>query len=238
MGISKRKYTDVSILIPIENIRPVILDPTRILQELNLMNMNWKIIKVVGAFVVIAGIIFWAFTATRSQSYSGTNLDFEVAGGAVVVTNPSDQSIPVQFMGTGTRSFRVSSDIEGISGNSTREGSGSTTTQLFELELPPGISEFFVTRGTNVTFVAPATSELEATVHPMTADSSRNAIIAAIVVVLGLLFYASNAVEHSWIRMLKGESTLSQDTEPTPVVSSAQGRAARSFGDNRAETGD
>ena len=203
------------------------------------MNMNWKIIKVVGVFVVIIGVIFWATISTLPKSYSGTDLNFEVGGGAVVVTNSSDQSIPVQFMGTGTRSFKVASDIEGVSGNSTREGAGTTATQLFELELPSGTSAFTIERGTNVTFITTVSSELEATVNPMTADSSRNAIIAAIVVILGLLFYASNTMEHSWISVLRGKNSNSQDTQPTPIVApSAQGRAARSFGDNRAETGD
>lgn len=202
------------------------------------MNMSWKIIKLIGAFVVIIGIIFWATISTLSKSYTGTDLNFEVGSGAVFVTNPSDQSIPVQFVGTGTRSFRVVSDIEGVSGNSTREGAGSTTTQLFELELPSGTSEFVIERGTNVTFITSISSELEATVNPMTADSSRNAIIAATVVIFGLLYYASTVIEHSWIGVLRGKNSNSQHTEPTPIVSSAQGRAPRSFGDNRAHTGD
>jgi hypothetical protein len=202
------------------------------------MNMIWKVIKVTGAFVVAVGVIFWVINSTRPQSYSGTDLDFVVGGGAVLVTNSSDQSIPAQFMGTGSRNFRVSSDIEGVSGNSTREGTGSSATQLFEFELPARTSEFLITLGTNVTFVATAPFELEAIANPMTADSSRTAVIVAVVVVLGALFYASHVVEHRWIRVLRGQSVEPVVASPAPVAVSAQGRAARAFGDNRSNSGD
>lgn len=197
------------------------------------MNMNWKIVKVIGAFAIITGIIIWTFIATRAQSYSGTDLNFEVASGLVIITNPSQQSVPVQFSQSGTRSFTLRSNIDGVTGNSTRLDTDGNAMHLFELELPSGISEFTITRGDDVMFVASSTSELDAIVNPMTAETSRNVVIAALVAVVALLFYASNVMEHSWIRMLTGKGESPEDTSPSPVVESAQGRSARSFGDNR-----
>jgi hypothetical protein len=201
--------------------------------ELVQMNMNSKIIKVLAAFVVIIGTVFWAINSIRPRSYNGTELNFEVKSGSVLVTNSSSQSIPVQFIGTGTRAFRVSSDIEGISGNSTREGSGRSAIQLFAFELPAGTSEFTIARGSGVTFVATAPTELEATMHPMTTSSFRAVIIGTVVVVLGALFYASNVMEHSWLRLLRGENAMTQDTRRNPVVTPGDQGEIRSFGDNR-----
>ncbi len=202
------------------------------------MKMNWKTFKIITVFIVIIGIVFWVINATLPRSYDGTALDFEVGSGATIVTNSSEQSIPVQFIDAGARNFGVRSDIEGVSGNSTREGSGSNATILFEFELPSGTSEFFITRGTNPRFVASSPSALQATVNPMNAEEARTAIIIVIVIILGLLFYASNVIEHSWIGVLRGKDAVPQDPEPNPVLPSAQGRTARSFGDNRAKSED
>lgn len=210
------------------------------------MKLNGNTFKVVLAFVVIAGVIFWAVDSVRSRSYSGTDLSFNTAGGIITVTNPAGEPAAAQFISSGSRTFRVSSTIDGVSGSSTRIGTGSTRTQQFEFELPPGTSEFTVSGGTDVRFVADtATAELQATVNPMSSESRRNTLIAAAVVVFGTLFYASNATGHQWIKSLRHRvlpsrpDTSKQDTEPTPVVvDGGQGRAARSYGDNRADTGD
>ena len=198
------------------------------------------LIKVVAAVVVIIRIVFWVINSVLPQSYNGTDLNFAVKGGTVVVTNPSDASIPVQFSDTGTRNFRVSSDIEDVSGSSTRDGNGNSAIQSFDIELPAGTSEFTISRGTNVTFVASTPVELDVTVNSMLPDASRNTIIAAIVAIIGILFYASRVMDHSWIHMLTNKKPIPQDTkpDPNPVLPTAQGRAARSFGDNRTEAGD
>ena len=52
------------------------------------MKLNWKTVKVLFAFVIIIGIIFWAVNTARPQFYDGTNLSFGVGSGAVSVTNP------------------------------------------------------------------------------------------------------------------------------------------------------
>lgn len=209
------------------------------------MKLNWNTFKVVLAFVVIVGVIFWAVDSVRSRSYSGANLNFEVAGGLNTVTNLSDDPAAAQLTGSGFRTFRVSSTIEGVTGSSTRVGTGSTRTHQFEFELPPGTSEFTISGGTDVRFVADTDTELQATVNPMSSESRRNTLIAAVVVVFGALFYASNVTGHLWFKSLRHkvlpsrQDTSKRDTEPTPVVmDGGQGRAARSYGDNRAVTGD
>ena len=209
------------------------------------MKLNWNTFKVVLAFVVIVGVAFWAVDSVRSRSYSGTNLSFDTAGGTITVTNPAGEPAAAQFIGSGSRTFRVSSTIEGVTGSSTRVGTGSARTHQFEFELPPGTNEFTVSGGKDVRFVADTDAELKATVNPMSSESRRNTLIAAAVVIFGALFYVSNVTGHQWIKSLRHRvlpsrpDTAKQDTEPTPVViDGGQGRAARSYGDNRADTGD
>jgi len=206
------------------------------------MKLNWNTLKIVLAFVVIIGVVFWAVDSIRSRSYSGTDLSFDTAGGTITVTNPSDDPVAAQFIGSGSRTLRVASTIEGVTGSSTRVGTGSTRIHQFEFELPPGTSEFTVSGGTNVRFVADTATELQATVDPMSSESRRTVLIAAAVVVFGALFYASNITGHQWFKSLRqtvrpsSQDTSMQDTGPTPVVrDDGQGRTARAFGDNRVE---
>lgn len=208
------------------------------------MKLNWKTFKVLFAFVIVIGVIFWAVNLIRPHSYSGTNLNFGVGSGSVRVTNPSEEPVLVQLAGTGARTFRISSTIEDVSGSSTRQGSGSSSTQLFEFALPPGESEFTITGGTDVNFVANTGTTLNARVNPVSSGTRTSTLIAAAVVVLGALFYASSVTEHQWISILRrkvspNQDAPPQDTKPTPVVTDGgQGEAARSYGDNRAHTGD
>jgi hypothetical protein len=170
-------------------------------------------------------------SSISTQSYSGKELNFEVASGTIIFTNPSDQSIPASFQNTSTRTFRVSSNV-GISGNSVREGAGNRS-HLFEFMLPRGTSEFSIDRGTNVTFSASSDVVLEAVIQPMTLDSTRFVTILGGLVILGLLYYASSVMEHRWIRLLTGKSEDTQEIHPV-VDDSGQGKTAKSFGDNRA----
>ncbi len=211
------------------------------------MKLTGNALKIVFAFVLMIGVILWAVNSIRSVSYSGTNLSFDIADGIITVTNLSDDPAAVQLTGSGSRTFRVSSTIEGVTvtGSSTRVGTGSTQTHLFAFELPPGTSEFTVSGGTNVRFVADTATELQATVNPMSSESRRNTLIAAAVVVFGALFYASSVTKHQWIKSLRHkvlpshQDASQQDTKPTPVVTDGgQGRVARSYGDNRADIGD
>lgn len=206
------------------------------------MKLNWTAFKIVLAFMVIVGVIFWAVDSVRSRSYSGANLSFDVAGGLISVTNPSEQSVAAQFKDTGFRAFEVSSSIEGVTGSSIREGSGNTRIQQFAFDLPPGTSEFTISRGTNVSFAANTGTELQATMNPMSSEASRNTFVAAVVVVFGVLFYISNITQHQLMRGLRSkvspskQASAAEDTKPTPVVRpNRQGDAMRAYGDNRAE---
>jgi hypothetical protein len=200
------------------------------------MKMNWKSLVAL-ALIVVA--LYWAVDSVRPRSYSGSNLNFAIGSGPVMVTNPADEPVSVQLVGTGTRSFSVTSTIEGVPDASTREGSGRNTTQLMDFALPPGASEFTVARGTNVNFVAGADNRLVAVVQPQGATEARTTVIVAAVVILGALFYISRTNGHRWI------PTLGRQKAPVPVVKPlveaaavvhGQGHAIRSYGDNRAET--
>src|SRR6185295_15680991 len=114
-------------------------------------NINWKVIV---AVVVIVGAAFWAINGLRTQSYSGSNLNFAVGGGPVTVTNATDAAVPVQLTGTGARVFNVTSATESLVGPSIRQGNGSGSTQLYEFALPVGVTVFNVLRGTNVNFIS------------------------------------------------------------------------------------
>jgi hypothetical protein len=160
------------------------------------MKINWKVVV---ALVVIIGIGFWTVESVRSRSYSGTDLNFGIGSGTVMLTNPSDEAVPAQLVSTGTRAFTVSSTIEGVSGSSTRQGTGRNITQLFEFALPPGVSEFTVVRGANVNFATNTETTLEATVQSLDENTSRNTIIAAAGIILMALFYISHINGHRWI---------------------------------------
>jgi hypothetical protein len=173
------------------------------------MKFNWKILA---GLVVMIAVAFWGVDSLRSRSYSGTDLNFAVGSGTVTVTNSSDAPITVQLSGTGTRSFTVASSVEGAAGSSTREGSGSTATQLYEFALPAGVSEFTVTRGTDVNFTASADTRLEAVAQPVSAGDTQTTLIVVVIVILGALFYMSNATGHPWLKLIRREK------EATPVL--------------------
>ena len=107
-------------------------------------------LKVILSLVVIVAVLLWAVDSVRAGTYSGTDLNVELGKGAVTVTNPDAAPVDVQLVSAGTRSFTVSSSIDGVSGSSTTQGEGTARTQLFEFAAPSGASEFTVTRSTNV----------------------------------------------------------------------------------------
>jgi hypothetical protein len=200
------------------------------------MKITWKVLLAL-ALIVVAS--YWAVDSVRPRSYSGSNLNFAVGSGPVMVTNPADEPVSAQLVGSGTRSFTVTSTIEGVPDASTREGSGRSATQLIEFTLPPGASEFTVARGTNVNFVAGADTRLTATVQPQGATEARTTVIVAGVAILGALFYISRTNGHRWI------PTLGRPKAPVPAVTPlveavpvvhGQGQALRAYGDNRTET--
>jgi hypothetical protein len=198
------------------------------------MKANWKIFKIVFASALIIAIIFFAVDFLSPDTYNGTSLNFSIGRGSVTITNPSAVPIPVQIVSTGTRGFRVTSAIEGVSGTSARLGSGSTSTQLLEFALPQGVSEFTVTGGTSTSFVANSETALEASVQSVGETEARVIMIIAALIILGLLFFISRSMEHSWIKILRRQEELAPVLVPvSQTVESAQGPTARSYGDNR-----
>jgi hypothetical protein len=165
------------------------------------MKVNWKIII---ALVLVVGGIYFAVNSTVLRSYNGSNLNFGIGSGPVTVTNPSEEALPVQLVGSGTRTFSVSSTVEDVSGRSARVG----TTQVFEFALPPGLSEFTVVSGSEVNFVSSADTRLEATVQPLKTADSQTTLIAAVVVILGALFYISRTNGHRWISASRRKSAV------------------------------
>jgi preprotein translocase subunit SecE len=200
------------------------------------MKINWKVPI---ALVLIVGVSYWAAYSVFPRSYSGPALDFKVGSGTVTVTNPSNESIPAQLVAK-SGSFRVSSAIAGLSGSSTRQGSGSSASNLFEFVLSPGVNEFAISRGRDVNFVASAETNLKATVQPVSTSTARTTIIVAVAVVLASLFYISRTTGHRWISILGHQKTSIPELKPAVAgsVAGGQGRPSRSYGDNRESKGD
>jgi hypothetical protein len=202
------------------------------------MKINWKVLI---ASILAIAVIYGAASAVLPRSYSGANLSFGTGSGTITMTNPSEESVLVQLIGSRYSSFSVSSPTEGVSGSSQKIGSGSSFTHVFEFELPPGISKFTVVRGSDVNFVADTATRLKATVQPLAQNETRMTLILAAVVVLGALFYISRATGHRWISRLRRVAAPLQGAQPVPVTANptgGQGRTIRSYGDNRAEKPD
>jgi hypothetical protein len=204
------------------------------------VNTPMKInLKALIAVAVIIGAVFWAVDSVRTRSYSGTDLNFIVGRGAITVTNPSDEAVPMQLTGTGARAFVVSSTTEVLSGSATRPEGGANNAQVFVFDLPPGEHEFSVVSSSsaprNVSLVASSDIQLEATSQPLAAMDANATMIAAAVVVLGALFYISRATNHGWLRALRGKKLPIQVAAPVAeTLEGGQGRTMRSYGDNTA----
>lgn len=193
-------------------------------------------LKIFVASVVIIAALFWAVNSISTRSYSGTELNFTVGQGAVTVTNPQDVPVPVQLVSPGTRAFSIVSTIAGVSGSSIVQGTGSARTQLFEFAPPSGVSQFTVTRGSNVSLVANTDTSLDVSVQPLNETDTRTTLIVAVLVILGGLYYISKTTGHRWIARLRGQ--VAPAPVGQPLVQSAlggQGPEMRAYGDNRAD---
>jgi len=168
------------------------------------MKINWKVLVALGLMI---GDIAWTVNWTRSTSYSGTDLTFEVGSGTVTMTNPSNDPVPAQLMSPSTRSFTVSSEIEDMPRSSIRSGTTPNIISLLEFELPSGESAFTLTRGSDVSFVANTDTPLEATLQ---AANYSTKIQALGVFMLVALFYISHTTEHRWIYKLLGREPASK----------------------------
>lgn len=193
-----------------------------------------RYLKIIVALVVIVGALVWAVGSLQTRSYSGSNLNFVIGQGAVTVTNPDEQPVSLQLVSAGSRVFSVSSSIAGVSGPSVKQGTGSTTTQLFEFASPSGVSAFTVVRGTNVSLVTPDTTKLNVSVQSLSESDARTTTIIAIIAIAGGLYYISRTTNHRWIARLRGQAAPIPAAKPAAVSAmSGQGAELRAYGDNR-----
>jgi hypothetical protein len=180
------------------------------------MKTNRKTIKVIIAIVVIIGASFWVISTIRPRYYEGKALNFPVSEGSVTVTNPSE-ALSVQLISTSSRTFRVSSASQGMSGSSIRENSGSVTAQVFEFVLPSGTSEFTVASNTDVIFDSNTATNLQVKVNPLNVETTRIRILALGILVVAMLFYISHLYDHLWISAARRQNaladTVAQDAE-------------------------
>jgi hypothetical protein len=193
--------------------------------------LNWKNLKIAIALVLIAAISYWAFNTLRPNNYSGTSLNFSVGHGTVTLNNPSPEPVTVQILGTGTRTFRVVSDTVTLSGTSTRVGAGSTATQVFDMTIPQGISEFSVTGGTNISAVVNSPTVVEVTAWNLSEGEARAVMIFAALVIAGAIIYILRATQDMWMPLIRPVNP--DDVPLVKAVESAQGEATQSYGDNR-----
>lgn len=160
-------------------------------------------IRVAIALAVIVGMTIWAVNQVLVRSYSGSHLNFKVGNGAVVVTNRSQDPIPVEMRSEGrTASFRVESADFDLRQTSRVQGSGRTAFHAVQFELPAGQSKIDVTRGSNVFFVSSSNQRIDAVVTPMDPESIRTTLIFTGVIILAALYYLSSALKHRWVRVL------------------------------------
>jgi hypothetical protein len=198
--------------------------------EQKYMKINWRILV---ALALIIAAILWTASSVLPLTYSGTNLTFPVGSGPITITNPTNEVVPVKLTGTGARIFTVSSDIDEVSGSSVRVGTGSTSTQEFAFDLPPGASTIRVARGSNVNFVGDTDTRLEASAQPIGQDESRASIIVTAIVVLGALYYISRTTDHRWLNALRGKQAPVPAPEPAkiPWRDDHKGRDGRAYSD-------
>ncbi|MFN8371861.1 MAG: hypothetical protein U0694_03145 [Anaerolineae bacterium] len=194
------------------------------------MKINWTITI---ALVVIVVISYWAIDSLRIRTYSGTNLSFAFGTGPVTVTNPSDAAVAAQITGAGSRTFTVSSATEGLTGSSTRQGNGISSTQLFAFQVPPGVSSFIVARGNQPVFTNSDGATLEVSVQPVNDEAVQTTLLVTAVAILGSLFFISRATHHSWLQLLRGKKAeVLTPVAATATSDSSQGPSIRSYGDN------
>lgn len=161
-------------------------------------------IKVLLAILVIAGAGYWAFTAVRTHSYSGSSIMFPIGGGSVTITNTGDEAIPIEMRAeTRTGTFRVVSAELGLAESSKREGSGRDAYHTLSFDLPPGTASVFVTRGSDVQLISRSDTRVEAVVSPLSARTARWILIASGAIIVLALYYISRVTNHRWVGWLR-----------------------------------
>lgn len=162
-------------------------------------------IRVIAALLMIGAVVYFAVDAIKTESHTGSEVNFTTSGIATVTNNTDD---PVTMQATSRSSFTLfSQQLEPPTMRATREGTGRTAMYVASAELPSGQSEVRVTRGSSVTFELNGSGSIQATVAARDAEGNRNILIVAGVVCLGLLAYISFTTEHAWLGMVRGRFT-------------------------------
>lgn len=174
------------------------------------MKINFKVII---GLVLIALVAYFAVTSVLPTTASGQSIAVESSSGSVTIENGSDESVAVVMTARGAFRVTVSGD-EPTELVSARTGSGRSAAQTIETELPPGPAVLTITRGSDVRFELTSEATIQATAVPRNEDDARNLLLLAGVVILGLLFYVSNATQHRWLKLLRGGKTASGAVEP------------------------
>lgn len=170
--------------------------------------------RVVLTLIVMVMVLFWAFSSTRQSSYSGENLNIPVGNGPTVITNDSSHVLTVQLAASGTRSaFSITSPDAGIPTRATREGSGRNTRHFIDFEVPPGTTQFQVSRGNGITLTTTGQAPVQVVAAPLNeGEVQMTMIIAGVVILIGMV-YLSHTTEHSWLKWIRASNiTLSNET--------------------------
>lgn len=166
------------------------------------MKINWNVI---GALIVIVLIVVLAFNATQSRSYQGNDLNFNVDGGRVIITNTTDA--PVDAIIFSRRSFTLNSPHPDVGTlRSTRTGTG-VRAQSYEGQLPPGNLELSVVRGSDINFELDSAGPISVSAAPQSANGTRNTYIGAALGVLVVLYFISRTTGHTWLHLLRRKPT-------------------------------
>jgi|GEM_PF-2306667 hypothetical protein len=161
-------------------------------------------LRVVVALAVIVAAAYWAINSARSDTYGGTELEFTMGGGQVIVNNMSDEPVLANLEARGSSSaFTVTSSNADLSVRSTREGTGVNAVNKAQIELPPGESDLRLTRGNNVTFTAQSEDRLEAKVARVSSGTLRLILVVSLVLILGALYFISATFGHPWKAWLR-----------------------------------
>lgn len=174
------------------------------------MKLNFRVII---GLVLIVGVVYLAVTAVLPTNASGREVTVESSTGSVTIDNASDS--PVMAVMTGRNTFRVNvSGEEPTELNATRTGSGRNVSHTIETELPPGPVVISISRGSDVVFQLTSDQSIEVTATPRNAGDTQSTLLLAGAVTLALLFYISNATQHSWLRQLRGGKAARGTAEP------------------------
>ncbi len=177
------------------------------------MKINFR--AIIG-LVLIVGVLYVAVTSVMATSASGREISVWSSSGSVALENSSDE--PVMAVMTARSTFRVNvSGDEPTELVSARAGTGRNVTQTIETELPPGPAVLTITRGSDVTFRFASEANLEATATPRNESDTQSLLLFAGVIILGLLFYVSNATQHGWLKSVRGGKKAAGAAEPVSV---------------------